>query len=61
VGWTRHSLNNWIGAWIDLFCTIIRILTFDGYYPDWDVYYRCWLLKRQMFRRKNNIKQRILF
>lgn len=47
-----HRFTNWVGYWIDLICTIIRIVTLDSYYPNWDIYYRCriarWGMKERL-------------
>jgi hypothetical protein len=32
----------WIGAWIEMICAFINIITFTCYRPWWDFHYMAW-------------------
>lgn len=43
-----HRWHIWVGAWLDIFSSIVRILTFTAYLPAWDYKYFFWYSKREL-------------
>jgi len=50
----RLHLDNWILYWIELFESIIVILTFAFIIPEWSFQYANYLMKRRCKRHKDN-------
>lgn len=52
-----HRWHIWVGAWLDIFSSIVRILTFTAYLPSWDFKYLAWYMKRELKKRLDQQKK----
>jgi hypothetical protein len=47
-------LHNWIGAWLDVLCGVVSVITFTWYRPIWTFNWTCWISKKMLKRRIEN-------
>lgn len=48
----------WLYYWLDLICSIVAILSFSYYRPDWDMLFSIWFTKR-ILKKKISIEEKI--